>query len=414
MSSDALRRTVGTGGAVSVGLTAMIGAGLFAVFAPAAAAAGSAVVVALLLAAAVAFCNATASAQLATSHPAAGGTYVFARRVIGPWWGFAAGWAFVVGKTASCAAMAMTFAAYALPGVPAPWQRGAAVVATVALTAVASVGVTRTVRVATAVLLGVLVCLAVALVAATVGGPPPDQVGLEATWRPAGLLQAAGLLFFAFAGYARIATLAEEVRRPEMLGRAVLVAFAAALALYLVVAAFVTWMLGERLPDASDPVAAAVEASGVSWAVPLVRVAAVGACLGALLALLAGVARTTLAMARERDLPGALAVVHPGPGVPVRAQVAIGVLVVAVTLAMDVREAIGFSSFCVLVYYAVTNLAAIAQPSEQRRWPRTLHVTGLTGCLLLAVTLPVVSVVVGAVLVAAGLIGRLLLSGRRT
>lgn len=414
MSSDALRRTITTGGAVSVGLTAMIGAGLFAVFAPAAAAAGSALLVALLLAAAVAFCNATASAQLATSHPAAGGTYVFARRVIGPWWGFTAGWAFLVGKTASCAAMAMTFAAYALPGVPAPWQRAAAVVATVALAAVASAGVNRTVRTAMAVLLGVLACLAVALTAGALAGPPPDLVPLAADWRPGGLLQAAGLLFFAFAGYARIATLAEEVRRPETLSRAILISFAAALGLYLLVAAFVTWILGDRLPGTADPVAAAVAASGVSWAVPLVRVAAVGACLGALLALLAGVARTALAMARERDLPGPLAAVHPGPGVPVRAQVTIGLLVVVVTLTMDVREAIGFSSFCVLVYYAVTNLAAIAQPSAERRWPRALHVTGLAGCLVLAVTLPALSVVVGGVLVAVGLLGRLVLSVRRT
>lgn len=272
----------------------------------------------------------------------------------------------------------------------------------------------RTVRAAMAVLLGVLVALAVALSAAAVSGPPSDVVTLTPDWRPAGLLQAAGLLFFAFAGYARIATLAEEVRRPDMLGRAILVSFAAALALYLLVAAFVTWMLGDRLPDVADPVAAAVGASGASWAVPLVRIAAVGACLGALLALLAGVARTTLAMARERDLPGPLAAVHPGPGVPVRAQVTIGLLVVAVTLAMDVREAIGFSSFCVLIYYAVTNLAAIAQPAEQRRWPRALHVAGLAGCLVLAVTLPLLSVVVGAVLVATGLLGRLALTGRRS
>ena len=118
MSSDqpALARRLGTGDAVAVGLSAMIGAGVFAVFAPAAAAAGSLLLVGLGVAAAVAFCNAVSSAQLAVTYPTSGGTYVYGREVLGPWWGFVAGWGFVIGKTASCAVMAMTFAAYAVPG----------------------------------------------------------------------------------------------------------------------------------------------------------------------------------------------------------------------------------------------------------------------------------------------------------
>ncbi|MGN6800119.1 MAG: amino acid permease, partial [Gaiellaceae bacterium] len=108
-----LARRLGTRAAVVVGLGSMIGAGVFSAFAPAAAAAGSGLLVGLALAAGVAYCNAVASAQLAAQYPASGGTYVYGRERLGEWWGFLAGWGFVIGKTASCAAMALTFAVYA-------------------------------------------------------------------------------------------------------------------------------------------------------------------------------------------------------------------------------------------------------------------------------------------------------------
>ena len=148
-----LARRLGTGDAVVVGLCAMVGAGVFSVFAPAAEAAGAGLLVGLALAAVVATCNAVASAQLAMTYPTSGGTYVYGREVLGPWWGFLAGWGFVVGKTASCAAMAMTFAAYALPDA-GYGQRGAAVSRGGALLTAANLrGITRTATVAR-VLLG--------------------------------------------------------------------------------------------------------------------------------------------------------------------------------------------------------------------------------------------------------------------
>ena len=137
------------------------------------------------------------------------------------------------------------------------------------------------------------------------------------------------------------------------------------------------------------------------------------ASLGALLALLAGVGRTTLAMARERDLPHALASVDPVPRVPDTAQVTIGALVVGLVLVSDLRGAIGFSSFGVLVYYAVANAAALRQPAVQRRWPRPLQVLGLGGCLLLVATLPTVSVLSGLAVFAIGLAGRAVALRRR-
>jgi APA family basic amino acid/polyamine antiporter len=407
-SRSGLARRLGTGDAVVVGLSAMLGAGVFVAFTPAAAAAGSGLLIGLGIAAVIAFCNAVASAQLASSYPASGGTYLFGREVLGPWWGFLAGWGFVIGKTASCAAMAMAFAAYALPDAGA-WQRVLAALAVVVLTVLNLRGVTRTAT-AAKVLLATTTLVLVGFVVLSVTGDARPVAPLEATGGAWGVLQAAGLLFFAFAGYARIATLAEEVRRPELLGRAILLALGTAVVVYLLVGLALVGILGSALPDTDSPVAAATAALGADWAVPLVRLGAAAAALGALLALLAGVGRTTLAMARERDLPSTLASVHPRHQVPDRAQVVIGVAVVALVLAADLRGAIGFSSFGVLVHYAVANLAALHQPEEQRRWPRALQVLGLAGCLTMAAALPLGAVLAGLAVFTVGIVGRLVAS----
>lgn len=410
MTSAPLARRLGTGDAVVVGLSAMVGAGVFVVFAPAAAAAGSALFLALAVAAVVAFCNAVASAQLASTYPSSGGTYLFGREVLGPWWGFLAGWGFVIGKTASCAAMAMAFAAYAVPGGGWP-ERLVAAAAVVLLTLATLRGISRTARLARW-LLAVTLLVLVGAVAVATSGEAAIGSALDAPDGPLDVLEAAGLLFFAFAGYARIATLAEEVRRPAVLGRAILVALGVAVALYAVVGLALVRGLGADLATSTAPVSDAVVTAGASWAEPVVRVGAAAACLGALLALLAGVTRTGLAMARERDLPTTLAHVDPVHRVPDRAQVALGVAVVALVLLVDLRGAIGFSSFGVLTYYAVANLSALRQPAEQRRWPRVLQILGLVGCVGLAVLLPWKSVVAGSAVLLVGVLGRLVVRGR--
>ncbi len=397
-----LARRLGTGDAVVIGLGSMVGAGVFAAFAPAAQAAGSALLVGLALAAVVAYANATASAQLAAQYPVAGGTYVYGRERLGPWWGFLAGWSFVIGKTASCAAMALTFAAYA---VPAAWQRPVAAGAVLALTAVNLRGVTRTVRLTRVVVALALAGLATVVLAGLLGGDPDlarVTPGADATW--SGVLGSAGLLFFAFAGYARIATMGEEVRDPaRTIPRAIPLALGLAVLVYAAVAVALLTVLGpDGTAATAAPVAALAEASGWSWTSPVVRVAAAAASLGALLALVAGVGRTTLAMAREGDLPRALAAVHPRHRVPHRAEGLLGLVVVALVLTVDLRGAIGFSSFGVLLYYLVANLAAATQDRAHRRYPRALQAVGAVGCVLLAVTLPVGSVVGGLVVLAAG------------
>ncbi|WP_194411148.1 APC family permease [Microbacterium cremeum] len=409
MTTPSLQRRLGLGDAVFVGLGAMIGAGVFAVWAPAADAAGTGLLVGLAIAAVVAFSNATSSAQLAAAHPTSGGTYAYGRAELGPWWGFVAGWGFVIGKTASCAAMALTFAAYTAPP---GWERPIALGAVVALTAVNWFGITRTARLARLIVVIVLLALAVA-VAATAAAPRADgwfDAATVAAGGGYGILQSAGLLFFAFAGYARIATMGEEVRDPQrVIPRAIVLAFVVALVVYAIVAVAVLSTLGPAGTAAStEPVADAAAASGWTWAQPVVRVGAAAASLGALLALIAGVSRTTFAMARERDLPVVLSTVHPRWHVPHRAELVVATAILLLVAIVDLRGAIGFSSFGVLLYYLVANVAAFRQGRPARRYPRALPVVGAIGCLVLAVTLPWPSVVAGVGVVAVGVVYRAL------
>ncbi|MBL6278602.1 amino acid permease [Micromonospora fiedleri] len=389
-----LARRLGVPDAVVIGLGSMLGAGIFVVFAPAAAAAGGVgLLAALVLAGFIAYCNATSSARLAARYPESGGTYVYGRERLGPFAGFIAGWGFVVGKTASCAAMALTIGAYLWPG----QARLVAVAAVVAVTAVNLRGIAKT---ATATRILVLVVLAVLALVAVAGATGVSIARIDAPGGSArGILTAAGLLFFAFAGYARIATLGEEVREPERtIPRAVPLALGLVLVIYLALAVITLGVLGpERLAASAAPLADVVTAAGLPGLAWVVRAGATVAVAGVLLSLVAGVGRTTLAMARRRDLPAALAAVHPVHRVPHRAELAVAAVVILVVMLADVRGAIGFSSVTVLVYYAITNAAALTLGRDRdRHLPvQALAGAGLVGCILLAVNLPLGSVLAG-------------------
>ncbi|MFI7601887.1 APC family permease [Actinoplanes sp. NPDC049681] len=406
--TSGLTRRLGTTDAVVVGLGAMIGAGVFAAFAPAAAAAGSWLPLALAIAGVVAYCNAISSARLAAIYPSSGGTYVYGRKRLGDLWGFLAGWGFVVGKTASCAAMALTFGAYVAPG----HEKVFAVAAVAALTGLNLAGVQKSMS-AARVIVAVVIAVLLAVVAAglTAGATSGGGTVPADAW---GVLRGAGLLFFAFAGYARIATLGEEVRDPQRtIPRAVPLALGVTLVLYALVAAAVLAVLGPaRLAVSAAPLADTVIAAGASWLTGVVRVGAALAALGALLALILGVSRTTFAMARERHLPGALDAVSARHGVPHRAEVAVGLAVAALVVLVDLRGAIGFSSFGVLVYYAVANACALTLRRDEGAPRRPVPMVGLAGCLLLAVTLPRVSVLAGLAVFAVGAL--VWLAGRRS
>jgi APA family basic amino acid/polyamine antiporter len=396
-----LRRRLNFGDAVVIGLGSMIGAGIFASFAPAAEAAGAGLLIGLVIAGFIAFCNATSSAQLAAQYPTSGGTYVYGRERLGSWAGFFAGWSFVIGKTASSAAMAITFAGYAVPG---PWAKPVAILAVIALTTVNTLGITRTALLTRALVAVSLLALTVAIIigfthtSATSGHPGP-AIGVH------GVLQSAGFLFFAFAGYARIATLGEEVIDPSRtIPRAITTALTITLVVYALVALSALHAVGPTgLAASSAPLGSVAATAGMTWPVVVIRIGGAAAALGALLAMIAGIGRTSLAMARNRDIPTWFAAVHPRFSVPYRAELALGLIVCILIALTDLRGAIGFSSFGVLLYYFIANASAWTQSRRDRRYPRFLSVAGAIGCLVLVIALPLSSIVAGIIVLAIGI-----------
>jgi APA family basic amino acid/polyamine antiporter len=299
----------------------------------------------------------------------------------------------------------MTFASYAAPSLARPLAVGAVL----ALTVVNYRGVQKTARLTRSLVAVVLAVLAAIVAAVWLGGAadsrrlwPLDDV------TPYGVMQAAGLLFFAFAGYARIATLGEEVIDPERtIPRAIPLALGITLLVYaLVTASALAGAGAPALAASTAPLASAVEAGRFGCMSPVVRAGATVASLGVLLSLIAGVSRTVFAMSARGDLPRWLSAVHPRYHVPHRADVSIGLVVATGAALADVRSAIGFSSFTVLTYYAVANLAAYTLAAGERRWSRAWSIVGLLGCMSLAFTLPLRSVLAGAALLAVGVAGR--------
>lgn len=404
-----LARNVSLGDAFAIGVASMIGAGVFAVWGPAATAAGGWLLVGLALAALVAWCNATSSAQLAAQYPSAGGTYVYGRQRLGPWPGYLAGWCFIVGKLASAGAMAMVFSAY---WVPEPATKWVSVGLIWVLVTINILGVTRTAAAAKALVSVALLGIAIALIT---GWSQPSHAatlhGVQAT--PYGVLQSAGLLFFAFAGYARIATMGEEVVHPERnIRRAILMALAVTLVVYLLVGVTLLTNVGAT-SIAGHPAPLMLLVGEHNLARIILVVGACAASAGALLGLLTGIGRTSLAMARTQDLPGWLNRIGQRTQTPYRIEIVVGVVVSVLVLTADLRGAIGFSSFGVLLYYFVANLAAWTQTDEHRRYRKVWQLLGMMLCIVLVVTLPWQSVVAGLVVVAVGVLWRIAFSGMR-
>ncbi|MDO5677661.1 MAG: APC family permease [Propionibacteriaceae bacterium] len=400
-----LSRSLTLTDAVAIGVASMVGAGVFVVWQPAALAAGNLLLVALVIAALVAWANATSSAQLAAQYPAAGGTYVYGRERLGPWPGYLAGWSFVIGKTASVAAMALAFAAYLAP---ADWQKPVAIAAVWALVGINLLGVTRTAQVAKVLASLALIGIVTALCVGWFGNGATGSFGWAAfTGGPYGVLQAAGLLFFAFAGYARIATMGEEVTNPERtIGRAIITALVIVLVLYAVVGISLLVLVGpELLAQSTAPLTLLVDGAPIPKAV--LTGGAIAAIAGALLGLLSGIGRTFLAMSREGDLPRFFDHTHPTTKVPHRIELLLGVILTVVLMLVDLRGAIGFSSFGVLLYYFVANLSAYTQDEAHRRYPKAWQVFGALLCLVLVATLPWQSVLAGLAVLALGVLWRI-------
>lgn len=399
---------LGVVGATGIGVGSMLGAGVFVVWGPAAAAAGSWLVAAVGLAAVVAAINAITTAHLAARHPVAGGAYTYGRRELGGTWGFVAGSGFVMGKIASVAAMALAIGAYAWPD----HSREVAALVIVAAWALNARGVTRTAGVTTAIAAIVVIALLV-FAAVSLGSPAAVQAPVLPDVSAGGVAEAAALLFFAFAGYARLATLGEEVRDPaRTIPRAITAALAGVVALYALIAVVLLRRPGvEGLVAARAPwVAALPDAYGWRFAVAAVAVLAAG---GAMVALTAGIGRTVMAMAREGDLPAGLARTGEN-GVPALAEAVAAAASIAMVWWGNLSFALAMSSVAVLTYYGVANAAGFAARGRPGGFPipRPVTAVGVALCVTLAASLDVAPTLVALGVAAVAVALRALITRR--
>lgn len=397
--STALRREIGLAGATLMGLGSIVGTGVFVSIGIGAGVAGPAVVLAIALAAGVAACNALSSAQLAASHPVSGGTYEYGYLYLSPALGFSAGWLFLCAKSASAATAALGFAGYlcSAANLDANLRVPLALSAVLLLVAVVLLGLKRSNALNTAIvavtllaLAGLVVCAAPRILRAGTEPWTPFFAATEAGASPAaGFLEAAALMFVAFTGYGRIATMSEEVHDPRRtIPRAIIATVIVSSLLYMAVGAAGIGATGAPALSAAArasnaPLETVARALGVPGLPQLVALGALTAMLGVLLNLVLGLSRVLLAMGRRRDMPAATARVHAS-GTPRAAILAVGVLIAGLVCIGNIKLTWSFSAFTVLIYYALTNLCALRMPAERRLYPRALAWCGLGACAFLA------------------------------
>lgn len=414
-----LARELGVFGATIMGLGAMVGTGVFVSIGVSAGVAGPSVVLAIALAALVATCNALSSAQLAASMPVSGGTYEYGYAYLNPWLGFTAGWMFLCAKIASAATAALGFAGYLLQALRIEgFVVPVAVAAAAALTGIVLAGIRQSNR-ANIVIVSITIF---ALTFFVIAGSLTVSFAGSQPWHPffqpsadngsgpaAALFHATALMFVAFTGYARIATLGEEVREPrKTIPRAIVFTLLLSGVLYVAVGAVGISTIGpEAMAGAAQTEIAPLEVAARTFGIPgaawIISLGAVTAMLGVLLNLLLGLSRMLLAMGRRRDMPGLFARVTPS-GSPTAAVIAIGVAIGALAMLSDVKTTWAFSAFTVLIYYAITNLAALRLPRDKRLYSPLIAWSGLAACLFLAFWVERQIWLIGLGLIVAGLI----------
>ncbi|QFS49317.1 APC family permease [Nostoc sphaeroides] len=413
-SPPQLKRELGVVGATLMGLGSIVGTGVFVTIGIAAGIAGPAVILAVAIGAIVATCNGLNSAQLAANHAVSGGTYEYGYKYLTPALGFTAGWMFLVAKTASAATAALGFAGYLLNigGLSSSWVVPTAVLAVAIVTLVVLSGIRRS-NVANTVIVSVtLLSLGFFILACL---PRATEVGIENLTpffrtSPAAILHASALMFVAYTGYGRIATMGEEARSPrETIPKAMIVCLLLTMLLYMAVAivgigAVGADVLGSSTGQTAAPLEVAVRSVAGSGGALVLGIGAVTAMLGVLLNLILGLSRVLLAMGRRSDAPKFLARLNQEQTTPYWAVIFVGIAIALLVLLGNVKTTWSFSAFSVLIYYAITSFAALRLTPSERLYPVWVGWLGLVSCLFLAFWVESAIWQVGLGLIVAGLI----------
>ncbi|MEC9093839.1 MAG: APC family permease [Planctomycetota bacterium] len=392
-----MERQVGIWGAVMMGLGSIVGTGVFVSIGVGFSVAGVLVLPAILVAAGVATLNGLSSAQLAANHPVSGGTYAYGYRWLTPSLGFSAGILFLVAKSASAATAALGCSGYLLEltGFESEVARVVLpLLLVLAVTGLVAGGMKRSNGMNIGIVSLTLACLLALIVTGILAGLH-GNVFQQLKWSGDGamvssihFLECCALMFVAFTGYGRIATLGEEITMPEKnIPRAIILTLVISGLLYTLIGLVVV-VAGVLSPEIGAgqwlSLKAVAESFNVSWVVAGIAVGAVTAMLGVLLNLVMGLSRVWFAMGREGDLPAFLGKVNSGSSSPTNSVVVTGVWIAALTLIGDVKMTWSLSAFTVLVYYAITNLAATRLSAEERCFPKILAWLGFAACLSLA------------------------------
>jgi len=397
-----LVRSTALYGAVILGLGSIVGTGAFVSIGFGYALAGEWLLYAILLAAFVALCNGLSSAQLAAVHPVSGGTYEYGYKFLNHDLGFVAGWFFIAAKSASAAAAALASAWMMNQYLNWPeWTvTGIAIGFILFLTVLVLAGLRRSNQV-NALLVGLAIASLIVFVVWSAQAPRSTAFVRDTTaFSVRDFLAAAGLLFVAYTGYGRIATMGEEVQEPRrVIPRAIIATMVVVTVLYGAVA----WALMQRNPlfIGEDFILTQLMAPGLAR--DFVFIGAILAMLGVTLNLILGVSRVVLAMARRGDLPHGLATLNSTRTSAPKATWITAIVMIAIAAFGGVRLAWTFSAFTVLIYYSITNLAALKVQPEQRFIAKTWSLLGLIGCVSLAVMLHVGTVFIGLLFLVLGL-----------
>jgi basic amino acid/polyamine antiporter, APA family len=402
-----LLRTMTLKDAVGVGLGAIIGAGIFVVTGVAAGVAGPAFIIGLLIAGCIAAFNGLSSAQLAAVYPHSGGTYEYGYRLLNPAMGFSAGWMFLLSKLAAGGVVAIGFGSYFHQLLPVAPPLTISIVAVVFLTAANYFGIKK----AGAVNLVIVSITLLSLLYLLVSGIPEVRMENFQPFAPfgiSGIAESAALLFFAFTGYARIATLAEEVKDPKKtIPQAVIITIVSAIILYIAISLIAIGVIGtESMASNKSPLQTVSEALTTPGVQTVVTIGASTAMLGVLLSQILGISRMMLAMGRRHDLMPAFQRVHERFRIPHLGILVTGGIILLLTVLGNFDFILRSAAFTILLYYSITNIAAIKQPEAEQIYGKVVPVLGLIGCIVMAVSLPLGVIFTGFGLLAVGFLIR--------
>ena len=400
---NSLKRVLGLNDAIGVGLGAIIGAGIFVVTGVAAGVSGASFIVGLMIAGLIASFNGLSSAQLAAVYPQSGGTYEYGYQLLNPSFGFSAGWMFIISKLSAAGIVAIGFGSYFHQLVPAFTPLTYSIVAVVVLTIANLVGIKKAGTVNQIIVLVTLLSLLYFIVGG-IGSVKASNFTPFAPFGIMGIAESTAILFFAFTGYARIATLAEEVVEPKKtIPRAVIITITSAIVLYAAVSVVATGAIGaEGMSQSKSPLQVASEAMSAPAISVIITIGASTAMLGVLLSQILGISRMLLAMGRRNDLPHLFEKIHSKTSVPHIGILFTSVVILAITTLGTFDFVVRAATFTILLYYSITNIAAIRQPNQQQLYSKAVPYLGLVGCIAMSISLPLNVIVSGIALLAIG------------